>query len=68
MSHHILCFLFYNKSLYKLNLPNLERCGYVFLYKNQCLQELSLPNLKEYGSGFVDGRFDDVIDGTKKLI
>ena len=46
-------FLYYNKSLQELNLPNLQSCGFGFLFSNESLKELSLPNLQYYGFIFL---------------
>ena len=46
-------FLYYNRSLQELNLPNLEQCGDDFLYDNESLQKLNLPNLEQCEYGFL---------------
>ena len=42
-----------NKSLAKLNLPNLEQIGDNFLQKNESLTELDLPNVRRIGYNFL---------------
>lgn len=46
-------FLYYNQSLQKLDLPNLEECGELFLPSNLVLSELNLPKLTKCGSLFL---------------
>ena len=46
-------FLYFDRSLQELSLPNLKRCGFDFLRSNKSLQEISSPNLQQCGSGFL---------------
>jgi len=46
-------FLYYNKTLQKINLSNLLRCGDSFIAQNENLRELSLPKLKKCGVCFL---------------
>lgn len=47
-------FLARNKSLIKLNMPNLQEIRDDFLYWNKSLTELDMPNLQEIGDNFLD--------------
>ena len=46
-------FLVENRSLEKLELPQLEKVGSGFLYSNESLEKLNLPQLKEIGYNFL---------------
>ena len=46
-------FLYYNKTIQKLNLPNLLGCGDSFIRRNENLRELSLPKLQKCGAYFL---------------
>lgn len=46
-------FLQYNKSIEKVNLPNLKNIGQGFLYDNYRLQELNLPLVQSYDNNFL---------------
>ncbi len=46
-------FLYSNKTLTTLNMPNLKSVGHEFLYRNTRLTTLNAPNLKSVGQGFL---------------
>jgi hypothetical protein len=47
-------FLFRNRSLQEINLPNVSEVGVYFMLScDETLREINLPKLSEYGTGFL---------------